>query len=517
MFRFGNKSVFAALASSIAFAAAGCSGGGSVPPVAGVPTSDEVFRNLHHPGFTVIKQQPPVAMQQEFLMTDGSVLAQSAESWNAWYDYAPDAKGDYSDGTWTQVGSLQTGYAPYALAAALLADDRLVIIGGEYNQGGQYDLQLVNLGAVYDPKTEAWTPIGHPNHPKHWRWIGDSPCAVLPDGRFLLGDKLHTWDAYLDPKSLQWHELDDTGKADWNAEEGWTLLPDGQVLTADVLNAPNSERYNPSTDTWTSAGSTIVDLRSPSPFHYCLQYGPKLPRDCYLPPGEIGPAMLRPNGTVFATGSGTGPSGSGVGHTAVYKISGSSGTWSAGPDFPNNDNAGDSWAMLAPSGDVLVIGVSGGLYDFNGTTFTQVGFASGPPLLIPTGQILMLGSTVSLYTPTGKPKASWAPHIKSFPSSLAPGDTYKISGTQFNGLSQAMAFGDEFQNATNYPLVRITNTKTGHVVYARTHDHSSMGVATGSLIVSTHFDVPTTIDSGASRLEVVANGIASPAVSVTVK
>ena len=79
-----------------------------------------------------------------------------------------------------------------------------------------------------------------------------------------------------------------------------------------------------------------------------------------------------------------------------------------------------------------------------------------------------------------------------------------------------MSFGDEYQNCTNYPLVRITNTGTGHVFYARTHDHSTMGVATGKAIVSTHFDVPTTIDSGASTLVVVANGIASKPVNVTV-
>ena len=80
-----------------------------------------------------------------------------------------------------------------------------------------------------------------------------------------------------------------------------------------------------------------------------------------------------------------------------------------------------------------------------------------------------------------------------------------------------MSFGDEFQNATNYPLVRITNNASGHVFYARTHGHSSMGVATGSLVVSTNFDVPASMDKGPSTLQVVANGIASVAVKVTVK
>ena len=72
------------------------------------------------------------------------------------------------------------------------------------------------------------------------------------------------------------------------------------------------------------------------------------------------------------------------------------------------------------------------------------------------------------------------------------------------------------ETATNYPLVRLTNVASGHVMYARTHDHSTMGVATGSALVSTHFDVPLNAEPGATRLEVVANGIASTAVTITV-
>ncbi|HEY1654590.1 MAG TPA: hypothetical protein VGF86_05725, partial [Candidatus Tumulicola sp.] len=345
----------------------------------------------------------------------------------------------------------------------------------------------------------------------------DSENSVLPDGRFVVGQKLTKQDGALNPATMTWTKLGHTGKSDFNSEEGWTLLPDGTVLTADVKNAPNSERYNPATGHWVSAGSTKVDLHSPSPYSQCLQYGPK-PKDCYLPPGEIGPAILRPDGTVFATGSSSGPSGFGTGHTAVYKISGSGGSWSVGPDFPNGDNAGDSFAVLLPSGNVLVFGLTGSLYEFDGTKFTTTGQAFGAPLLLPTGQVLVLGySNVQLYTGAGQPKASWAPAIKTSPAKVTRGHSYKISGTQFNGLSQAMAFGDEFQNATNYPLVRITNNASGHVFYARTHDHSSMGVATGSLIVSTHFDVPSSMETGASTLQVVANGIASVAVKVMVK
>ena len=485
-----------------AIAVSGCSGMRSLPYGS--------FANQSASRLTHSASRPPAVANFAFLLTDGRVLAQSTSLAN-WFTYSPDANGDYSDGTWTQVASLPSGYSPDAYAADMLADGRLALIGGEYNNG---NFALTNLGAVYDPVKNTWTKLGHPNG---WGWIGDSPSSVLPDGRVLVGDKLHKWDATLDPKTLKWTKVSDAGKNDFNAEEGWTLLPDGTILTADVLKDPNSEIYNPSTGQWKSAGSTVVKLASHWYSSGCLQYGPK-PKDCYRPPGEIGPAMLRPDGTVFATGSFQGIS-YGPGNTAVYHTSGSlAGTWTAGPQFPNGDNAGDSFAALEPSGNVLVFGDSGTIYEWDGMNLSALsGVPYCPPLVAPTGQILLFcSSSVDVYTPTGSPKSSWAPTIKKVSSRIAGGKTYKITGTQFNGLSQTMAFGDEYQNATNYPLVRIVNNKSGHVFYARTHDHSTMGVATGSKTVWTYFDVPSSIDNGASTLVVVANGIASKAANVTV-
>jgi hypothetical protein len=499
-----RKCIKPALLALIAGALAGCAAGNSILPSAGAPTRLAVLKGSGYPGYMAIA----------FLMTDGSVVAQSGLSSGTWYRLTPDNAGDYSKGTWAKIASLQSGYVPSAFASQVLADGRLVITGGEYNSGG---FTLTNKGAVYDPVANAWTPLGHPHG---WGWIGDSPSSMLPDGRLLLGQKLTKRDATLDPKTLKWTSAGDTGKADFNAEEGWTLLPDGTILTVDVKDTLNSEIYNPATGTWKSAGSTIVKLGVPWPpsSSGCLRYGPN-PKDCYYPPGEIGPAILRPDGTVFYTGAALGASGHVAGHTAIYHTRGTkAGTWTVGPDFPHFDSAGDSWALLQPSGKVLVFGVSGTAYDWDGSSLTSIGGLSygGPPLLLPTGQVLMLGQRLVLYTPSGSPKASWLPKITAYPKSVAPGKTYKIVGTHFNGFSQAMSVGDEFQNATNYPLVRITNTASGRVYYARTHDHSTMGVATGSKRVWTFFDVPKGIATGASTLEVVANGIASKPVEVTV-
>jgi hypothetical protein len=82
-------------------------------------------------------------------------------------------------------------------------------------------------------------------------------------------------------------------------------------------------------------------------------------------------------------------------------------------------------------------------------------------------------------------------------------------------MSQACAFGDEEQCATNYPLVRITNKASGHVFYSRTHDHTRMAVASPDT-VATYFDVPADQEAGPSTLQVVANGIASDPVWVKV-
>ena len=124
---------------------------------------------------------------------------------------------------------------------------------------------------------------------------------------------------------------------------------------------------------------------------------------------------------------------------------------------------------------------------------------------------------VEFLTSAGTFNAAWRPTIASVAATLTHGSKNNaISGTQFNGLSQANAYGDDVQDATNYPLVRISNNATGHVFYCKTHNHSTMAVATGATSVSTQFDVPSTIETGASTLVVVANGIPSASVAVTI-
>jgi hypothetical protein len=451
--------------------------------------------------WTPLTNKAKIAASNPLLLSDGRVMMHDVSALD-WWALSPDSNGSYLNGKWSKLASLPAGYAPLYFASAVLPDSRVVVIGGEYNQGQP---AWTTKGAIYNPKTNTWKVL---KAPVGWTRVGDAQSVILPDGTLMIAACCTTQEALLDAKTLKWTATG-AGKADINDEEGWTLLPNGQVLTVDANNNnTNSEMYDPATGSWSSAGSTIVQLEDPSSH-------------------ELGPALLRPDGTVLCTGAN--------GHNAVYDTVTS--TWSAAPDFPMINgkqlDIADGPAALLPSGNVLVM-TSPGVYgkgavffEWDGFTFTEVPGTPNAPtdssyygnmLVLPTGQILLTDASldVELYSPTGSPDPSWAPTITSVATLLKHGKSYPVQGTQFNGLSQGAAYGDDSQAASNYPLVRITNTATGHVFYCLTVKPSSMGVATGSLIVSANFTVPAKIELGASQLEVVANGIASAPVSVTI-
>ncbi len=140
-------------------------------------------------------------------------------------------------------------------------------------------------------------------------------------------------------------------------------------------------------------------------------------------------------------------------------------------------------------------------------------------LALPNGQVLFNDGSnqMEVYTAGGTPNPAWAPSISSISSAiLTPGQTASLSGTQLAGLDQGAAYGDDVQDNTNFPLVRITNADSGVVTYARTSNWSSVSVAPGAAS-STDFTLPKTTPAGASTLVVVANGIASQPVPVIVK
>jgi len=463
-----------------------------------------------------LNNQPGFVAGATLLLTDGTVLVHDeGTDFQAWYKLTPDLNGSYVNGTWSRLASLPAGYAPLYFSSAVLPDGRVIIEGGEYNNLSPV---WTNLGAIYDPMADVWMSVAPPSG---WKNIGDAPASVLANGTYMQSSCCTKEAALLDPGTLTWTRTG-AGKFDVYDEEGWTLLPSGQLLTVDGYvfqydaSGMNSELYTPGKGTWSTAGSTVVQLWD----SHC--------GDASKASYEIGPAVLRPDKTVFAMGS----SGCGAAHNAIYDPR--VGTWRAAPDFPQNLGVADGPAALETNGKVLIMASSrvfkrgAKFLEWDGSTFTKI---IGPPgvasdssyyghfLQLPTGQLLFtdFASDVEVFTPGSTYDPAWQPTIAGAPKTVTRGGTYTVAGTQFNGLSQGANYGDDYQSATNYPLVRMVNRATGHVFYCRTHDHSSMGVATGSKRVTTQFDVPAETETGDNDLVVVANGIPSAPVKVIVQ
>ncbi len=466
------------------------------------------------------------------LLTDGTVLGQQREG-RDWYLLRPDENGQYEFSTWEYLNSMT--HARLYYASAVLADGRVMVMGGEYSTEGDD----TNTGEIYDPNhpEQGWQEVVFMTDQARWKSIGDAPSCVLSDGTLLLGSIDDRRTVLFDPRTGAWIEGPD--KEDESSEETWTLLRDGSVLTVECSNTPKAERYVPGQGGklayWTSAGqiSDLVETSSK----------------------EIGPAILLPDtqGLVFVIGA--------TGRTAFYALPGPGrpDTWMAGPSFPlakdlppvlgaarpdpqTRIGAKDAPACLLPNGRVLcAVGpVNGAKGDYLPPTYLfEMDWLTQPPtlshvggpiaetapfqwrmLLLPSGKVLLSNGTADLYlydpdTKAGAP--SWGPEIIDPKSAtvIQNGQPFVLKGKRLNGMSQAVCYGDDAQMATNYPLVCIKNRTTSHLRYCRTYDHSTMAIATGDTVVTTKV-LPLDLELGASDLFVVANGIHSEPVAVTI-
>jgi Kelch motif protein len=471
------------------------------------------------------------------LLTDGTVIFNDSGT-QYWWKLTPDSAGNYADGTWTQIASLPVidgvQYSPLYFASAVLPDGRFIIMGGEYQN---FVPTWTNDGAIYDPVSNTWTAV---NAPTGWGYsdgdgvIGDSESVVLADGTWMLPGCCNYPDqeALLDAATLTWTftGAPNAGGA-YQDEQGYQLLPNGNVLTNDIWTyypaggATNAEQYVPTSGVWISAGNTPVSLVDPAK---CGNW-------------EIGPAVMRPDGTLVAFGGNTGCKGVvEKDPTAIYNTT--EGTWSAGkyvpsvcgPDGTTACDLADAPGAMMPNGNILFAASSG--YGNSPTHFFEFtskdkieqvadelenASTSGAYyynfLVLPNGQILAtdFSNTAEVYTAVGSPKSEWAPTITSPPKKVTLRAKYTLTGTQFNGLTQGAYYGDDEQGATNYPIVRLTNKGSGNVLYARTVHPNTMSIAPGTAS-SVTVTIPALAETGLTDLVVIANGIASKPVLVDV-
>jgi hypothetical protein len=452
------------------------------------------------------------------LLSDGSVMAHQVGTTSAWYKLTPN-NGSYINGTWSTLTPMND--IRQYFASAVLQDGRVFVAGGEYdaqNQPFPFGTIGGSRAEIYDPVANNWTQINPPASvidPSQGRYFADAGCIVLTNGNVLIAPSDGFTTIIYNPNAHTWI----TGNPPHGSqnEATWVKLPDDSILTIDQINSPGNnlnttERFSPSLNVWTADANTTVPMYNSSQ--------------------ETGPGLLLPDGRALFFG--------GQARTAYYTPTGnnSNGSWTEGPPMITGTGWDDP-AALMPNGKVLFqVGntiwpnnsaTSYLYYELDPTanypigTITSAGNwgsvdTSGVShclLNLPDGTILVSngGSTLHIYRPDGAPQSSWKPTISSITPN--PNGSYHLVGTQLNGLSQGSSFGDDIQNDSNYPLVRLTDN-TGNVYYARTYNWSSTGVATGNKTVSTEFELPQVVQRFGLvtySLEVVANGISSAPVN----
>ena len=488
--------------------------------------------------WTLLKSQPPlngIEPHLMFLLTDGRVLVQlgpNGSNLSQWWTLTPDAKGDYVNGTWKHVAS-PTNYNPTTFNGAVLHNGNVFVFGGEQNMTDNgVTSDGTNMCEEFDPQTNTWTEISPPfNGQGDWKAIPATPNAELPNGDLLIGAGVEGTGAnesvLYDPTTNSWSETG-LNKIAQNSEAGYTLLQNNKVLSVDTNAAPGqgpsiAEIYDPATGQWSSGGTTNTL------FNYT----------------EIGPALGLPNGNVLQTGA--------LGTNGLYNLQ--TNTWSTVPSLPRLPNglqlvAQDNEAVNLPNGNILTLtatyihnpvtgnGIAAGHseppaeyieYDYRTNSWIPVPedllnlpSVSAPNntffLPLPNGQTLVgEGGGFEIFTSTGTPDPSWLPVVSSVSSStLSPSTKYSLSGQQLAGLTQGQQWGDEWEAATNYPLVRIVNNTTGQSVYGFSNNFSSTSIA--PMTPSTFdFTLPSNVQDGPSKLYVIASGIASQPVPVTIK
>jgi hypothetical protein len=483
--------------------------------------------------WTALKNAPPFDPGTMLLASDGTVLVHAeppAGGTAAWYKLTPDAQGSYVDGTWSKLPSMPGGYDPLYFSSAILPSGRMIVEGGEYLGGTP---AWTNKGAIYNPVTNRWQKV---SPPPGWTNIGDAQADVLANDTYIQSqacqdclspNPILTSDAALfNETGDNWLTIPASGKNDPTDEEAWSLLPSGQLLTVDTWLTPTTELFTPRSLSWSFAGNTVK-----SPIN--------------TPAAETGPQVVMPGGNTFVVGAGTSSEEAPAkcttdtpAPTALYNYA--AGKWENGPAIPTiggrQYDSADGPASILPDGNVLFdvspcvfnAPLAFFLYNASSNKLTPVPDIPNAAndstyytrmLALPNGQVLFNDGShqMLVYAAGGTANPAWAPSISSISTtSLKPGSTASLSGSQLAGLSQGAAYGDDVQDNTNFPLVRITNDKTGAVTYARTSSWSSVSIAPGASS-STDFTLPSTTPAGPSTLVVVANGIASGPVGVTIR
>lgn len=442
------------------------------------------------------------------LQTDGSVLAQGPNESNNWFKLTPDSQGSYVNGAWSPAASMANTRLYYS--SNVLPDSRTMVLGGSLSSAGY----STKTGELYDSRSNVWTAMA--NFPEIQ--YGSGQTILLPSGKILAGS-LITSNCYLyDPSNNTWTVTGSRLHNERNIGSSWTLLPDGDVLSYDILASyntglPQAQRFDLATGTWVEAGTLPVLLTSPSAGF------------------KLGPALRLHDGRILQLGANS--------NTALYDPT--TNTWTAGPMMPGGRGADSSPAAIMPNGRVIftadtplstaptrmlefdpvantISDITSSLPSDLQTNLNRLQAYRGRMLMLPTGEVLFspdfsAPATAYIYSADGTAPESLRPSISSVTRTTANG--YTLTGQQLTGQSAGAAFGAGAHMDSNYPIVQLTSTDgSNSITYARTFNWTP-GVATGNATVSTQFELPASLPAGLYNLRVIAGGLASAPVPFT--
>ncbi len=465
--------------------------------------------------------------QTMVLESDGTVMVQGGgdSPATAWYKLTPDGNGNYVNGTWSNLKAMNVGRLFYA--TNVLQDGRVFVVGGEKAT----DKNETNAAEIYSPYNNTWTSVapyaqdsvGNNSQSQ----FGDGPSELLPDGRVLAGTQFGSQAYIFDPSTNAWTAAGTSSSGNFG-EEGWVKLPDGSILDYKI-GLQTAERFvlgaTDAQDKWVPAGSVPVNLGSNGGLSTIG--------------AELGPGLLLPNGNVFWIGASN--------QTAIYtppSAGNPTGTWIQGPNIPNDSKGNvvggfdapgavetNGKVLFAVSPNTLTTDSKGNpvfpspttFYEYDstapaGSQIVAVPNTNGPNLsqpafldrmlVLPSGQVLVSDASGQLYvySPDSSPNAAWAPTISSITPNID--GSFRLTGTQLNGLDEGATYGDDSEMGSNYPIVQLTDLG-GHVSFARTSSWSSTAVATGNTPVWTTFQLPSGDGPGVYYVSAIANGIAS--------
>ncbi len=154
-------------------------------------------------------------------------------------------------GRWRDTAPMN--FARYDATPVLLADGRLLVLGGWKFIDYGIPPMLAGPPELFDPATETWSviTINGPTKNFYYGLFPYKPTVTpLPNGQFLLVSGLSRFAALLDPTSRSFEEI--AGPANDTHGHSTVLLPNNKVLYLTISNqgGVSAELFDVATRTW---------------------------------------------------------------------------------------------------------------------------------------------------------------------------------------------------------------------------------------------------------------------------